>query len=120
MKEQLYLKDQQLKEFVEKIFTTYRETFSDAKNVLDKYSLGIAHQKVMHLVSLYEGITISGLLKKLKVTAMSPLGELRARVLRGGAGVHGRPRGRGGAAARPPRRDHVRGARVGAPAVTRV
>ena len=37
MKEQLYLKDQQLKEFVEKIFTTYRETFSDAKNVLDKY-----------------------------------------------------------------------------------
>ena len=71
MKEQLYLKDQQLKEFVEKIFTTYRETFSDAKNVLDKYSLGIAHQKVMHLVSLYEGITISGLLKKLKVTKQS-------------------------------------------------
>ena len=64
MKEQLYLKDQQLKEFVEKIFTTYRETFSDAKNVLDKYSLGIAHHKVMHLISLYEGITISGLTKK--------------------------------------------------------
>ena len=71
MKEQLYLKDQQLKEFVEKIFTTYRETFSDAKNVLDKHSLGIAHQKVMHLISLYEGITISGLLKKLKVTKQS-------------------------------------------------
>ena len=71
MKEQLYLKDQQLKEFVEKIFTTYRETFSDAKNVLDKYSLGIAHHKVMHLISLYEGITISGLLKKLKVTKQS-------------------------------------------------
>jgi len=71
MKEHLYLKDQQLKEFVEKIFTTYRETFSDAKNVLDKYSLGIAHHKVMHLISLYEGITISGLLKKLKVTKQS-------------------------------------------------
>ena len=71
MKELLYLKDQQLKEFVEKIFTTYRETFSDAKNVLDKYSLGIAHHKVMHLISLYEGITISGLLKKLKVTKQS-------------------------------------------------
>ena len=71
MKEQLYLKDQQLKEFVEKIFTTYRETFADAKNVLDKYSLGIAHHKVMHLISLYEGITISGLLKKLKVTKQS-------------------------------------------------
>ncbi len=71
MKEQLYLKDQQLKQFVEIIFTTYRETFSDAKNVLDKYSLGIAHHKVMHLISLYEGITISGLLKKLKVTKQS-------------------------------------------------
>ena len=71
MKDQLYLKDQQLKEFVEKIFTTYRETFSDAKNVLDKYSHGIAHHKVMHLISLYEGITISGLLKKLKVTKQS-------------------------------------------------
>jgi len=71
MKEHLYLKDQQLKEFVEKIFTTYRETFSDAKNILDKYSLGIAHHKVLHLVSLYEGITISKLLKKLKVTKQS-------------------------------------------------
>tara|TARA_Y100001970_G_C14045230_1_gene755950 strand:- start:604 stop:1041 length:438 start_codon:yes stop_codon:yes gene_type:complete len=71
MKEHLYLKDQQLKEFVEKIFTTYRETFSDAKNILDKYSLGIAHHKVLHLISLYEGITISELLKKLKVTKQS-------------------------------------------------
>ena len=71
MKENLYLKDQQLKEFVEKIFKTYRETFSDAKNILDKYSIGIAHHKVMHLISLYEGITISDLLKKLKVTKQS-------------------------------------------------
>tara|TARA_Y100000590_G_C15552404_1_gene951443 strand:- start:673 stop:1110 length:438 start_codon:yes stop_codon:yes gene_type:complete len=71
MKEHLYLKDEQLKEFVEKIFTTYRETFCDAKNVLNKYSIGIAHHKVMHLISLYEGITISELLKKLKVTKQS-------------------------------------------------
>ena len=72
MKDHQYLRDQQLKEFVEKIFTTYRETFSDAKNILDKYSLGIAHHKVLHLVSLYEGITISKLLKKLKVTKLPP------------------------------------------------
>jgi len=71
MKDHQYLRDQQLKEFVEKIFTTYRETFLDAKNILDKYSLGIAHHKVLHLVSLYEGITISKLLKKLKVTKQS-------------------------------------------------
>jgi len=71
MKDLLYLKDDQLKEFIEKIFVSYRETFSDAKKILDKYSIGIAHHKVIHLLSLYEGITISELLKKLKVTKQS-------------------------------------------------
>ena len=71
MKELLYLKDDQLKEFIEKIFISYRETFSDAKKILDKYSIGIAHHKVIHLLSIYEGITISKLLKKLKVTKQS-------------------------------------------------
>jgi len=71
MKELLYLKDDQLKEFIEKIFICYRETFFDAKKILDKYSIGIAHHKVIHLLSIYEGITISKLLKKLKVTKQS-------------------------------------------------
>ena len=71
MKDLLYLKDDQLKEFIEKIFVSYRETFSDAKKILDKYSIGVAHHKVIHLLSLYEGITISELLKKLKVTKQS-------------------------------------------------
>ena len=71
MKELLYLKDDRLKEFIEKIFVSYRETFSDAKKILDKYSIGVAHHKVIHLLSLYEGITISELLKKLKVTKQS-------------------------------------------------
>jgi len=71
MKELLYLKDEQLKVFIEKIFMGYRETFSDAKKVLNNYSIGIAHQKVILLISLHEGITISELLKKLKVTKQS-------------------------------------------------
>ena len=71
MKQLLYLKDEQLKEFIEKIFMSYRETFSDAKKILDNYSIGIAHHKVIHLLSLYKGITISELLKKLKVTKQS-------------------------------------------------
>ena len=71
MKELLYLKDDQLKDFIEKISLSYRETFSDAKKVLDKYSIGVAHHKVIHLLSSYEGITISELLKKLKVTKQS-------------------------------------------------
>jgi len=71
MKELLYLKDNQLKDLIEKLFVGYRESFSDAKKTLDKYSIGIAHHKVIHLLSTYEGITISELLKKLKVTKQS-------------------------------------------------
>ena len=71
MKELLYLKDDQLKDLIEKIFISYRETFSDSKNILNKYSIGLAHQKVIHLLSMYRGITISNLLKKLKVTKQS-------------------------------------------------
>ena len=71
MKELLYLKDNQLKQLIEKIFTSYRESFADARKTLDKYSIGIAHHKVLHLLSMYRGITISELLKKLKVTKQS-------------------------------------------------
>ena len=71
MKELLYLKDDQLKDLIEKIFISYRETFSDSKNILNRYSIGLAHQKVIHLLSMYQGITISDLLKKLKVTKQS-------------------------------------------------
>ena len=71
MKKLLYLKDNELKQYIEKIFMGYRETVSDAKKILDKYSLGVAHNKVIHLISLYEGITISELLKRLKVTKQS-------------------------------------------------
>ena len=71
MKELLYLKDEQLKDLIENIFVGYRETFSDSKKILDKYSIGLAHQKVIHLLSMYEGISISKLLAKLKVTKQS-------------------------------------------------
>ncbi len=71
MKKLLYLKDQELKQYIEKIFVGYRETVSDIKKILDKYSIGVAHNKVIHLISLYEGITISELLKKLKITKQS-------------------------------------------------
>tara|TARA_B100001057_G_scaffold42441_1_gene37970 strand:- start:8202 stop:8639 length:438 start_codon:yes stop_codon:yes gene_type:complete len=71
MKELLYLKDDQLKDLIEKLFVGYREIFSDSKKILDKYSIGLAHNKVIHLLSMYEGISISELLKKLKVTKQS-------------------------------------------------
>ena len=71
MKKLLYLKDEDLKQYIEKIFLGYRATVSDANIVLNNYSIGVAHNKVIHLISLYEGITISDLLRKLKVTKQS-------------------------------------------------
>tara|TARA_A100001035_G_scaffold253643_1_gene226956 strand:- start:184 stop:621 length:438 start_codon:yes stop_codon:yes gene_type:complete len=71
MKELLYLKDEQLKDLIEKIFVSYREIFTDSKLVLGKYSIGLAHNKVIHLLSMYEGISISELLKRLKITKQS-------------------------------------------------
>ena len=71
MKELLYLKDDQLKDLIEKLFVSYRETFSDSKKILDKYSIGLAHHKVIHLISMYQGISISELLKRLKITKQS-------------------------------------------------
>ena len=71
MHELLYLKDEQIKAFIEKIFIAYRESFSDSKATLNKHSLGLAHHKVIHLLSIYHGITISSLLKKLRITKQS-------------------------------------------------
>ena len=48
MKELLYLKDAQLKGLIEKLFISYRESFSDARKSLDRYSIGVAHHKVLH------------------------------------------------------------------------
>ena len=71
MKDLLYLKDDQIKDFIEQIFYAYRETYSDPKEVLKKYSFGTAHHKAIHLIERYEGLTISELLGKLKITKQS-------------------------------------------------
>ena len=71
MKELLYLKDDQIKDFIEQIFYAYRETYSDPRKILKKYSFGTAHHRAIHLIERHEGITISGLLNKLKIKKQS-------------------------------------------------
>jgi len=71
MRDLLYLKDDHIKDFIEQIFYAYRETYSDPKKILKKYSFGTAHHRAIHLIERYEGITISGLLNKLKITKQS-------------------------------------------------
>ena len=71
MRELLYLKDDQIKDFIEQIFYAYRETYSDPKKILKKYSFGTAHHRAIHLIERHEGLTVSDLLSKLKITKQS-------------------------------------------------
>ena len=71
MRDLLYLKDDQIKDFIEQLFYAYRESYSDPKKILKKYSFGTAHHKAIHLIEKHRGITISGLLNKLKITKQS-------------------------------------------------
>ena len=71
MSDLLYLKDDQIKDFIEQIFYAYRETYTDPKKILKKHSFGTAHHRAIHIIERHEGITISGLLNKLKITKQS-------------------------------------------------
>ena len=71
MKDLLYLKDDQIKDFIEQIFYAYKETYSDPKKILKKYSYGTAHHRAIQLIERNEGITITGLLNKLKIKKQS-------------------------------------------------
>ena len=71
MRDLLYLKDEQIKDFIEQIFYAYRETYSDPKKILKKYSFGTAHHRAIHLIERHEGLTVSDLLIKLKITKQS-------------------------------------------------
>ena len=67
MKELLYLKDDQLKDLIEKLFVGYREIFSDSKKVLDKYSIGLAHHKVFTYCQCMKVFLFLNYLKNLKL-----------------------------------------------------
>jgi len=71
MSDLLYLKDEQIKDFIEQIFYVYRETYSDPKKILKKHSFGTAHHRAIHLIERHEGLTVSDLLSKLKITKQS-------------------------------------------------
>ena len=71
MRDLLYLKDEQIKDFIEQIFYAYRETYSDPKKILKKYSFGTAHHRAIHLIERHEGLTVSDLLNRLKITKQS-------------------------------------------------
>ena len=71
MKDLLYLKDDQIKEFIQLLYYAYRETFSDPKKILAENFLGPAHLRALHLIESNPGINLGELIFKLKVTKQS-------------------------------------------------
>ena len=77
MKELLYLKDSQIKDFIQLLFYAYRETSSDPKNILAKKFFGLAHLRALNLIERNPGICLGELMFKLKVTKQSLNRDLR-------------------------------------------
>ena len=71
MKDLLYLKDDQIKDFIQLLFYAYRETFSDPKKILAKKFFGLAHLRALNLIERNPGINVSEIMFKLKITKQS-------------------------------------------------
>ena len=71
MKDLLYLKDDQIKEFIQLLYYAYRETFADPREILSKKFFGPAHLRALHLIESNPGINLGELIFKLKVTKQS-------------------------------------------------
>ena len=71
MKDLLYLKDEQIKDFIQLLSYAYRETFADPKKVLVKKFFGPAHLRSLNLIERNPGISFGELMFKLKVTKQS-------------------------------------------------
>ena len=71
MKELLYLKDEQIKDFIQLLFYAYRETFTDPKVILTENSLGPAHLRALNLIERNPGTSLGELMYQLKVTKQS-------------------------------------------------
>ena len=71
MKDLLYLKDEQIKEFIQLLFYAYRETFADPKKALEKKFFGPAHLRSLNLIERHPGVNLGELMFKLKITKQS-------------------------------------------------
>ena len=71
MKELLYLKDEQIKDFIQLLFYAYRETSSDPKKILSENSFGPAHLRALNLIERNPGTNLGELMFQLKITKQS-------------------------------------------------
>ena len=71
MKDLLYLKDEQIKEFIQLLFYAYREASTDSKDILAEKFFGPAHLRSLNLIESNPGISLTELIFKLKITKQS-------------------------------------------------
>ena len=71
MKELLYLKDEQIKDFIQLLFYAYREIFSDPRKILTENSFGPAHLRALNLIERNPGTNLGELMFQLKITKQS-------------------------------------------------
>ena len=71
MKDLLYLKDEQIKDFIQLLFYAYRETISDPKKILASKFFGPAHLRALNLIERNPGTSLGELMFKLKITKQS-------------------------------------------------
>jgi DNA-binding MarR family transcriptional regulator len=58
-------------ELIELLFFAYRDFVGDPDRILERYSFGRAHHRVLHFVNRNPGLTIAALLEILKITKQS-------------------------------------------------
>ncbi|MBI1207015.1 MAG: MarR family transcriptional regulator [Azospirillum sp.] len=76
---QLFLRDEELRQGMEMLFYAYREFTAEADAILAGIGFGRAHHRVIYFVGRYPGITVTDLLSILRITKQSlsrVLGEL--------------------------------------------
>jgi len=71
MRDLLYLKDEQIKDFIQLLYYAYRETYSDPKDLLSRKFFGPAHLRALNLIERNPGINLGELIFRLKVTKQS-------------------------------------------------
>ncbi|CAK0776001.1 HTH-type transcriptional regulator PetP [uncultured Gammaproteobacteria bacterium] len=76
---QLFLREEELRQGMELLFYAYREFTTEADEILAGIGFGRAHHRVIYFVGRHPGITVSELLAILRITKQSlsrVLGEL--------------------------------------------
>lgn len=80
----LFLREEDLREGMELLFFAYRDFIEEADQVLARHGLGRAHHRALYFIGRHPGLTVSELLRLLRVTKQSlsrVLGDLTAQEL---------------------------------------